>query len=156
MKKFSNFSEKDQRALILLGVFFTALLLYWALILSFEYQRKNMASWRENKLLQVSLISHGKKIGQLEAKKQARPKEGAEQTLLTVVSASAKEKQLSFKRFQPEGDTHLQLWLEDVSFDVLLTWLAQIESKNSIQIEQIAVERTKREGFVTARITLFR
>jgi len=156
MKFFSRLSDRDRAALTALIVFFVALFLYWAVQASFSYRIKTSAAFRESRLLLVDIYSYGKKISLLEASKKSKINAGSDQALLTLASSSAKDKNISFKRFQPDGDNLLQLWLEEVNFNVLLWWLSEIESKHGIGVTQISVERTKRDGFVNARITLMR
>lgn len=156
MKIFSRLSKNDFRALVLLLIFFALLLFYWALSASFQYKDLATRAVSENHALLKSLYGHGRKISYLEKKRIANTKSGSDQSLLTVVSNTAKDKKIVFKRFQPNGDNELELWLENANFNVVLWWLSVIEQKNGIHVSRISVEQTDKQGFVDARITLMR
>lgn len=156
MRLFQSLSENDKRALVVLSVFSFALFLYWSLQTSFAYRTEAVNAFRESRLLLMDLYNHGRTVKNLELSMKLNAKSGADQPLLTLASTSAKDKNIPFKRFQPEGDGLLQLWLEEVNFNMLIWWLSEIETKNGIRVERISVERTKRDGFVNARITLAR
>jgi len=149
-------SDRDKLALLVLATFFISILIYFGVRISFDYKNEAMDDFRESRLLLMDISGNGRKISMLENSQKSRAKMGSDQTLLTLASISAKEKDIAFKRFQPDGDSLLQLWLEDANFDTLLRWLFEIETKNGIRVAQISVERTKRDGFVNARVTLVR
>lgn len=156
MRFISNLSGRDRKALVALAVFFIAILLVWCVQASFGYRTEAQSTFRENRLFLMDLYSYGKKISMLEASTKSNIQAVSDQALLTIASSSAKDKNLAFKRFQPDGDNSLQLWLEDVNFNVMLWWLSDMENKQGIRVAQITVERTKKDGFVNARITLMR
>jgi len=156
MRIFLKISDRDKIALMALAAFFVAVLLYSGLRASYSYRTEAAAAFRDSRLLLIDLYTYGRKIRTLESFGKSRVNAGQDQTLLTLVNASAKERSITFKRFQPDGDSSLQLWLEDVNFNAVLWWLTKIENNNGIRVAQISVERTKRDGFVNARITLVR
>lgn len=76
------------------------------------------------------------------------------QQLVSTVTNLAKKQKLSLKRFEPSGDNKVKVWVEDVSFDVLVSWLSALETSVSVKVEQISVEKQDRPGVVSARLTL--
>jgi general secretion pathway protein M len=90
------------------------------------------------------------------ARKGQAKYQDTDQPLLTLVSTTAKENQIVFKRFQPDGDNVLKLWMEHVSFNSLLLWLHGIDKTNGISVEEISVEQSKEGGYVDVRLTLKR
>lgn len=79
-------------------------------------------------------------------------------SLLAAVDLSARAGTLSKppSRIQPEGEREVRVWLEAVSFDSLLRWLAEIETRYGIQVQTADIERVERPGLVDARLTLVR
>lgn len=84
---------------------------------------------------------------------------GAGQSLLSVVDQSRRAGPLASKapsRLQPEGDTTVRIWLEDVPFDALLRWLADLQLRYGVRVDTADIERESGPGLVNARITLMR
>ena len=59
-------------------------------------------------------------------------------------------------RLQPEGDREVKVWIEDVAFDNLLRWLAELETRYGIGASSAEIERGAASGTVSARLTLVR
>ncbi len=59
-------------------------------------------------------------------------------------------------RLQPEGDREVKVWIEEVAFDNLLRWLAELESRYGIGASSAEIERGTAPGAVSARLTLVR
>ncbi len=78
----------------------------------------------------------------------------AGQSFLSAVGNSAKQFQIELRRFEPEGDRKMRVWLERVPFNQMLLWLDSLEKQFGVQVEQISVDRDDTPGVVTARLTL--
>lgn len=76
-----------------------------------------------------------------------------EGSLLSVASATAKNHEISFSRFEPIGDDRVRLWLEQVKFNDLVTWLAELESNQGVSATDISMDSSA-PGFVSVRLTL--
>ncbi|KZZ59380.1 hypothetical protein A3762_02380 [Oleiphilus sp. HI0125] len=76
------------------------------------------------------------------------------QQLVSTVTNMARKQSLNLKRFEPSGENKVKLWVEDVSFDTLVTWLSTLERSVGVQVEQISVEKEDKPGIVSARLTL--
>ena len=83
---------------------------------------------------------------------------GAGQSLLAVVDQSRKASALTKppSRLQPEGDGVVRIWLEDVPFDALLRWLADLQLRYGVRVDTADIERESAPGLVNARVTLMR
>ena len=87
---------------------------------------------------------------------QQRPQAGAPGaggSVLTLVevSATAAGIRQSIERVQPEGQG-ARLWFDQVGFDALISWLAELESRHGLQITQLAVDVADEGGMVSARL----
>lgn len=80
------------------------------------------------------------------------------QSLLSVVDQSSKSSQLGKapSRLQPDGDTGVKLWIEDVSFDAVVRWLHDLERRHGVQVQDADIERRSGAGLVNVRLTLVR
>lgn len=83
---------------------------------------------------------------------------GANQSLLSVVDQSRKASALQKppSRLQPEGDTTVRIWLEDVPYDALIRWLNDLQSRYGVRVDSADIERKTAPGTVDARLTLMR
>jgi len=152
-KVYDGLSDSDKRAVLILAFFFAVISMYLLLDKSFQYRKAQVNDFKKNKSLMELLVSSEQKIKSL---KQDKKLEGQDQALLTLVSSTANNYQITFKRFQPEGDTVLKLWMEHINFNNLLRWLNDINNRNGISVNEISVEQSKEEGYVDVRLTLMR
>jgi len=88
------------------------------------------------------------------------PSLGAGQSLLAIVDQTRKASAITKPptRLQPEGDgdTSVRIWLDDVPFDALVRWLAELQSRYGVRVADAAIERESGPGLVNARLTLTR
>jgi len=154
VRRYENLSDSDRRAVTFLGVFLIISLLYFVTRLSFDYRNRNIAVLEQDRELMLLLNTNEHRIRV--AKNSSKNFEGADKPLLTLVSSTAKDSHIAFKRFQPDGENVVKLWMEHIEFNNLLFWLHHIERKNGILIQDISVDQAKEEGFVDVRLTLQR
>jgi len=79
------------------------------------------------------------------------------QSIMTVIDTSSNELEIkpAIKRMIPEGADKVTLWLEDIAFDKLTLWLAVLETKHAITVDQISISREQtNQGTVTAKLLL--
>jgi len=77
-------------------------------------------------------------------------------SLLGLIERSAKQKKIkgSLQKVQPEGQREVRVWMENVPFDQLISWLDLLTSRHGIQINNISLERSNTPGIVSGRILL--
>jgi general secretion pathway protein M len=112
-------------------------------------QRKQLdLAWMQNA---------AKEVKQLQATQTAPVSFASGQSLLGVIDRSAKAKQLgdSMKRVQPDGTSKARVWLENAKFDVVISWLEELERRHGVGIVTITFEKQAEEGLVDARISFF-
>jgi general secretion pathway protein M len=84
---------------------------------------------------------------------------GANRTLplLTAVDQATHRPELGKEpsRVQPEGDKEVKVWIDDVPFDALVTWIQMLQTQYAIVVGSAELER-KGEGVVSARLSLVR
>jgi general secretion pathway protein M len=79
-------------------------------------------------------------------------------SLLSAIDQSSKSPVLGKapSHIQPEGDKNVNVWVEDVPFDNLVRWLADLELRFGIVVQTADIERQSGVGLVNARLTLTR
>ncbi|MBV2130874.1 type II secretion system protein GspM [Arsukibacterium indicum] len=71
-------------------------------------------------------------------------------SLAQIVSNSSRTYNIRVSRMQPQNE-QLQLVLEDVPFEQLLRWLAQLQSANGVKLVSLDVANTDKSGIVRVR-----
>ena len=77
-----------------------------------------------------------------------------EGSLLSVASNVAKNHELSFTRFEPDSDQRVRLWLENVKFNSVVSWLGEMEQSQGVSATDISVDGGTAPGYVNVRLTL--
>jgi general secretion pathway protein M len=79
-------------------------------------------------------------------------------SLLSIVDQASKSPELGkpLSRLQPDGDTQVHAWVENVSFDNLMRWMYALQSRYGVAIESAEIERQPTAGEVNARLALVR
>jgi len=86
-------------------------------------------------------------------KSQLKSKAG--QSLLSLVDSTAKSSKLgnALKRVKPDGEKKVRVWLENASFDAMVTWLEKLNKNYGIEVLTLVVDRKDVPGEIDARIT---
>ncbi|MGC1508437.1 type II secretion system protein M [Ketobacter sp. MCCC 1A13808] len=79
---------------------------------------------------------------------------GTDQPLQSIVTSTAPSMGVTVKRFEPESDDKLRVWLENVSFDKTARWLHQLENRYGVRIVNISVDAEREQGLINAKLVL--
>ncbi|MDH5545702.1 MAG: type II secretion system protein M [Gammaproteobacteria bacterium] len=111
-----------------------------------EEQRK-LLKWMEDSAQEV------KRLTRSSGTRKAAVGAGG-QSLLGVIDRTAKAGNLgdAMKRVEPDGGDKVRVWLEQASFDDVVTWLENLERNYSLQIESVAVDKENAPGRVNVRL----
>lgn len=71
-------------------------------------------------------------------------------SLSSIVNRTAGRNQIDIARMQPKGDD-IQVWVDEVSFNQLLTWLEQLSTRENITVKTIDLINTDQPGVVKVR-----
>lgn len=71
-------------------------------------------------------------------------------SLSSVLNKTAGRNQISITRMQPQA-SDIQVWIEEVSFNQLLTWLEQLSGREGIRVKSIDLINTDQPGVVKVR-----
>lgn len=151
--------EPRERVIVIAGAVVSALLFYFLVIWEpasarSERLRSDTQDIRElAEFLERAAVEAGQygNVGQTAGGQRNR-------SLLAVVDGSAKQQGLNewIKRIQPEGQTEVRLWIEGAPFEQLAMWLHQLDTRESIRVEDGSLDRDRKAGTVKARLTLKR
>jgi len=154
-QRYSTLSSSDQWAVKLLLLFLIIVLVISVIWLpsqrvhqkAHDYweEQKNLLSWMQEKSLAISNTA------------QVKPDKAPDkQNLLTLVTNSAKQYQLSINRLQPEED-HLRVWLEQTDFNKTLRWLEFLAQEHMVDVEEASIEKLQEKpGMANIRLVLGR
>ena len=82
------------------------------------------------------------------AKRNGRASSGA--SLSSIVNRTSRLNNIIITRMQPQGDD-LQVWIDEISFNQLLTWLEQLASRDGLQVKNIDLSLADQQGVVRVR-----
>lgn len=71
-------------------------------------------------------------------------------SLSSIVNQAANRSDISITRIQPQGDD-LQIWIDNIAFNVLLQWLEQLSQQHGLIIKNIDLDATDINGEVRVR-----
>ena len=76
------------------------------------------------------------------------------QSLITDISNSARQLGIKPSRMQPEGDSTVSVWFNDVVFNDLINWIVRLNEREGVGIQQISIDRQDNPGTVNVRLVL--
>lgn len=145
-----------ERQMLALGAGALALILAYVLVwepLHSLHQRRH-AALTEARALAVRLQEL-----QASVQSNATPAPGSlDRSLLSVVDQSGKSSTIGKapSRIQPEGNTAVRVWFEDVPFDGVVLWMSELRNRHGVRVSDAEIERESGNGLVNARLTLVR
>jgi general secretion pathway protein M len=78
------------------------------------------------------------------------------QPLLSLADSTARKAGLHdvIRRLEPQGDTRVQLWLENAQFDTLIRWLAKLRATRAVTVANGSIQLDAKPGMVNAHLLL--
>jgi general secretion pathway protein M len=162
LKRWQTLSQRE-RVMALTGAVSIGLYgFYWLIVQPLDTESRLL----DQKIaVQEQAYQH---LQQVSAEVQALREKGAglntdaspsEQSLMTVIDSSSQQLEVkpAIKRLQPEGADTATVWLEQVSFDKLVYWLAMLEAKHGLQVITIDIDNPLiGNGVVNAKLVVGR
>jgi len=108
-------------------------------------EERKQAAWMEQAALEVR-ARQGK-----DAKKKSTG-----ESLLTVIDRSARKAGMgaNLNRIEPEGKDKVRLWLNNISFETIISWLVELNQFERIISESVVADRQSTPGRINARLVL--
>lgn len=144
-------TPREQLYLTVAGVALTALLV-WLLVLSplISFSGNARADYLQQRETLAWMQANRHRTGSQPAAQARAPGE----SLLGIANQSARAAGLTFRRYEPTGDSGLNLWLEGVPFNQLVQWLEALERDYAIATAELTVTRRDEPGLVDARVVV--
>lgn len=83
-----------------------------------------------------------------QAKRNGGKSTGA--SLSSIVNRTSRANNITITRMQPQGDD-LQVWIDEISFNQLLSWLEQLATRDNLQVKNIDLSLADQQGVVRVR-----
>lgn len=154
-QRYEALPSNDRRALLIMGGAIALTVLYFSLSGTRDYQQSAIARFQRSSEDSRWISLNLPQMRNL-ANAAAQPDNAGspDASLINRATTSAKPFGIVFKRFQPEGETGLRLWIEGAEFDQLIRWVAALEQQH-IQLDQLDIDKqAKLSGVVDARVLL--
>lgn len=144
---FTSISEREQKLVIAaaivgtLGIFY--FLIWSPLHSAVNTQQAALASEKQ------TLMWVQEQAGRAQVLRQSSRKTSFNGSLTQLVNQTTRNANIPVSRMQPQGE-ELQVWIDQVEFNTLMSWLEQLE-KSGVSIMQSDVTEVDAQGFVQVR-----
>ena len=149
---FLKFPLRDQVALMALAVAVSLYVIFVLIVVPMgdareELARVNVAT--ADQLQRVDLMA-----AEIKALRGSGSSSGASsnRNLTTLLNGSANRYQLSITRLQPNSRGAVQLRFERAPLEQLLRWIHELETSESLLVEELSVSQTGNAGVVSASL----
>ena len=152
-QRFEELAPRERRLVYLAGGFVAVALIYFIIVMPLQAYSSRAA----NRVAQ--------KTADLAWMQQAAPQVmaagaagggGSGESLVVLIDRTAREAGLgaSVRDQSPNGDNGLRLRLEGAQFDVLITWLVNLQQQYGVTVDSANVDAATAPGLVNASLTL--
>ncbi len=76
--------------------------------------------------------------------------------LSTIVNNSTKKYDLPVSRRDSKSPNEMQVWFDNVSFDVFLTWTAELNSRHGVTVTSVNVRSRDNDGITSINVKLLK
>ena len=154
--RWTALTDRERRIVTLGGIALGLILVYlvlWAPVAKARHARE--VALKESHTLAVQLE---KLATEVQRHRGGSSPVATHQSLLALVDQTRKASSLTKppSRLEPEGDTTVRIWMEDVPFDALVRWLGDLQTRYGVRVDTADIERTSGSGLVSARLTLMK
>ncbi|MCA3893595.1 type II secretion system protein M [Vibrio vulnificus] len=141
----SSISQREQRLVVVCGVFGLIGLIYWGVLqpINARAEQAQLRIQSEKQLL--SWVSE--KADELNGLRASGGVSVSNQPLNQVIASSARQFKVELQRVQPRNEM-LQVWVAPMPFNRLVDWLAFLKEKQGIEVEFMDIDRGKESGLV--------
>lgn len=86
----------------------------------------------------------------------ASNRQGADQTLVVIVSNTAAAHGLDLPRTRPNGPSGIDVTFQGASFDTLVAWLVALHTSYGVDVETASFSSAREPGLVNGQLSLHR
>lgn len=138
---------REQRLVVIMSALI-AIFIFYSLIwqpMNENIANSKMKIERQQKLL--TLVQEGTQRYKDAARNGGR---SSGESLSSIVNRTSRLESISITRMQPQGDD-LQVWIDEIPFNQLLSWLEKLASRNGLQVKSIDLSKADQQGVVRVR-----
>ena len=143
--RYELLSSRDRLALQWLTIFLTASLLYLLIWEPLSSWNQNQKEDYQRQQVVLEWMSDNYEAAKEQQKKQKTV--SGQREVSSIVSGSAKQSGVTLSRVQPDRKG-LGVWIDDVAYQKFLGWLVVLNTKYSLTIQQVRLDKGKEEGRV--------
>lgn len=154
LKQYEMMPSRDRMALKLLSFVLIIVFMYFALWQPAYTYKKDAETYLQQQKDLLALVVQNKASLKSLANNSSTVTTLNSQQLVSSVTNLAKHAGVVLKRFEPSGEKEIKVWVDDASFDKMMTWLTTMKRTLNVRVEQISVEKSDAQGLVSARLTL--
>ena len=156
MRQYELLQPRDRMILNGLAIFLLVLIVFFVLVKPATDSVVDAEAKLENSQAVLQWMINNKHLIQKESpskggQKGRRPKN---KTMLSLVNSTSSRYGVTLKRYKPEGDDKLHVWLDNVEFNSAVKWLNKLQSDYSVGVVNISIDSGKKSGFIKAKIIL--
>ena len=146
--------ERKEKLVILAASAFLAFLAFFLLVCVpiYDYREKQRNSYEKSLDLLLYLQSTEEEARDVVKKGGAKQMSG--QMLLTKVTRTAKTAGIQPTRLQPEGNDSVSIWFDSVSYRELMLFFERLQTRETIYIIQLSIDKGNESGKVSSRVTV--
>jgi general secretion pathway protein M len=144
-------APREQLAVLILGGFVLVVMVLLLVVLPLHrFNSDAIANYHAQQDTLAWMQSNRAQIGASNSGNARKPGD----SVLTLANQSARTLGLSFKRYEPNGERGVNLWLEQVPFDQVIKWLDALERDYGVIAVDFSASRRNETGLVDVRIVL--
>lgn len=149
---FAGLTQREQLSLLILGLAVALYLVYAILVSPLDTARDDME--RQNQGVTESLQRVDVMVSQIMQLRDSGAGASRQRNLTTLINRSTGALNLQVSRLQPNSRGEVQVRLEAAAFDDLLSWLHQMEYRESLLVKEVSITQGGSTGRVNATVRL--
>tara|TARA_B100002049_G_C15965756_1_gene326520 strand:- start:15 stop:482 length:468 start_codon:yes stop_codon:yes gene_type:complete len=145
---FEQLSEKDKKVVQISTPVVLVLVLIFAVVLPINSSVS---------ALRADVIDNKKATILLQAEAPQNQSGGGKQSyssLTNVITSTTRQHNFRLERFEEKRNGEINVWFDQIGFDKMLSWLAQLENQYGITTSYISVSQSGETGMVRANVRL--
>jgi len=156
-KQYEMLPPRDRSVLKIFSIILMMFIIFYAMWLpAHGYMENAQRDVEQNKQL-LTLVKQNKALLSSLSRSSGSSKTDkvmSSQQLVSSVTNMAKRNGVLLKRFEPSGERKIKVWVDNASFDKMISWLTALNKSLNVSVEQISIEKDDAAGLVSARLTL--
>lgn len=148
MALYQSKTESEQKLILILGVCFSLFIL-----ISLYSSVANGLSETSKKLIQQQELNTWaeQQIALIKRSGKTSSASGSNSSMAQVINTTARRNGITLARLQPQTADLVKVGLEDMNFNQLTKWLADLRNQHGIYVSNLDLSKTDETGIVRVR-----